>query len=110
MDPKMFSFESDIIAPFFIGPRTKRKSQENPFMVRKAFFSFHYDDDCWRTQRIRNIGFIDASKPASANDWENVKKDGDDAVEKWITSQLEGRSCTVVLVGAETANRKWVRR
>jgi len=78
-------------------------------MARKVFYSFHYDNDCWRTQQVRNIGFIDGSKPVSANAWEEVKKGGDSAIEKWITDQLSGRSCVVVLVGAETANRKWVR-
>jgi MTH538 TIR-like domain (DUF1863) len=28
--------------------------------------------------------------------------------ERWIASQLDRPSCTVVLVGAETANRPWV--
>jgi hypothetical protein len=78
-------------------------------MARKIFYSFHYDNDCWRTQQVRNIGFIEGSKPVSANDWESVKSGGDSAIEKWITNQLDGRSCTVVLVGAETANRRWVR-
>jgi hypothetical protein len=77
-------------------------------MARKVFYSFHYDNDCWRTQQIRNIGFIDGSKPVSANDWEAVKKGGDNAIENWITNQLDGRSCTIVLVGVETAYRKWV--
>src|SRR5215475_4648198 len=79
-------------------------------MARKVFYSFHYANDFWRTQQIRNIGFIEGSKPASANDWEAVKRGGDAAIEKWIVDQLNGRSCTVVLVGAETANRKWVMR
>src|SRR5712692_401175 len=79
-------------------------------MARKVFYSFHYDNDYWRTQQVRNIGFIEGSTPVSANDWEAVKNGGDRAIEKWITNQLVGRSCTVVLVGAETANRKWVRR
>ena len=26
----------------------------------------------------------------------------------WIAGQLSGRSCTVVLVGTHTANRKWI--
>ena len=42
------------------------------------------------------------------NDWEALKSRGDRAVEKWIAEQLTGRSCTIVLVGAGTANRKWV--
>lgn len=29
-------------------------------------------------------------KPVSANTWEEVKKGGDAAIEKWIASQLDG--------------------
>jgi hypothetical protein len=78
-------------------------------MARRVFYSFHYDNDCWRTQQVRNIGMIEGSKPVSANEWEQVKKGGNGAIEQWIKDQLSGRSCTVVLVGSETANRKWVR-
>jgi hypothetical protein len=78
-------------------------------MARKVFYSFHYDNDCWRTQQVRNIGALEGNVPVSSNDWEKIKKGGDSAIEKWITDQLSGRSCTVVLVGADTANRKWVR-
>ena len=78
-------------------------------MARRVFYSFHYDNDCWRTQQIRNIGMIEGSKPVSANEWEEVKRGGNGAIEKWIKNQLSGRSCTVVLVGSETANRRWVR-
>lgn len=78
-------------------------------MARKVFYSFHYDNDCWRTQQVRNIGALEGSVPVSKNTWEEVKKGGDPAIEKWITNQLNGRTCTVVLVGAETANRKWIR-
>ena len=77
-------------------------------MPRRVFYSFHYDGDAWRTQQVRNIGAIDGSKPASANDWEAVKRGGDAAIERWIKGQLEGRTCTVVLIGAQTAGRKWI--
>ena len=45
----------------------------------------------------------------SDNDWEMITKKGDDAIRDWIDSQLTGRSCTVVLVGAATAGRKWIK-
>jgi hypothetical protein len=77
-------------------------------VARKVFYSFHYAYDHWRTQQVRNIGFIDGSRPVSSNAWEEVKRGGDRAIENWIADQLVGRSCTVVLVGTETANRKWV--
>jgi MTH538 TIR-like domain (DUF1863) len=77
-------------------------------MARKAFYSFHYKPDCWRAAMVRNIGAIEGNQPAKDNDWETVTKGGDDAIKRWIAGQIYGRSCTVVLVGSDTANRKWI--
>lgn len=77
-------------------------------MVRKVFFSFHYDIDAWRASQVRNMGALEGNVPCSDNDWEAVKKGGDKAIAKWIADQLAGRSCAVVLVGGQTASRKWV--
>jgi hypothetical protein len=62
-----------------------------------------------RVQQIRNIGVIEGNTPASTNDWEKLKQRGDSAVEKWIDENMKYRSCVIVLVGTETANRKWVK-
>lgn len=51
---------------------------------------------------------IEGNQPVSDNDWESVTKGGDDAIKKWIDGQLTGRSCTVLLIGASTAGRKWI--
>jgi hypothetical protein len=83
-------------------------SQKDLPMPRKCFFSFHYQPDCVRVSQVRNIGAIEGNQPASDNDWESVAKGGDDAIKKWIASQMSGRACTVVLIGAGTANRKWI--
>ena len=77
-------------------------------MAHRAFYSFHYAPDNWRAATVRNIGAIEGNKPAPDNDWEIVKKGGDAAIEKWIADQMKGRSCTVVLVGTNTAGRKWI--
>ena len=77
-------------------------------MKRRVFYSFHYDRDNWRAGQVRNIGVIEGNRPATPNDWETVKKSGDSAIEKWIANQMHGRSCTVVLVGTNTAGRKWI--
>ena len=76
---------------------------------RQIFYSFHFDNDVMRVQQIRNIGAIEGNKPISANDWETVKKNGKAAVEKWIDDNMKYRSCVVVLVGKETADRPWVK-
>lgn len=79
-------------------------------MARKpVFFSFHFDNDVMRVQQVRNIGALEDNQPVSANDWEEVKRKGDASIEKWIDENMKWRSCVVVLVGTETANRKWVK-
>lgn len=77
-------------------------------MPRHVFYSFHYANDCHRASQVRNIGAIEGNREANPNQWESIKRAGDGAIKGWIEQQLEGRSCTVVLIGSETASRKWV--
>lgn len=77
-------------------------------MARRVFYSFHYKPDSWRASMVRNIGAIEGNKPATDNAWETVKRGGDRAIRNWIAQQMERRTCTVVLVGTNTANRKWI--
>lgn len=80
-------------------------------MARKVFFSFEYSDvsramvvrNSWVTQGREAAGFIDAAA------FEDIKRQGEDAVKRWINKQLEGTTVTVVLVGAKTCNSKWVK-
>ena len=75
---------------------------------RQVFYSFHYKPDCWRASTVRNIGVIEGNKPAPDNDWETITNSGDEAIKKWIKDQMQYRSCTIVLVGNKTADRKWI--
>ena len=77
-------------------------------MARRVFYSFHYKPDSWRASEVRNIGVIEGNRPATDNDWEDIKRGGDKTIEKWIDDQMHGRSCAVVLVGTNTAGRKWI--
>lgn len=77
-------------------------------MARKVFFSFHYKPDNWRAAQVRNIGVIEGNAPVSDNDWETIKKGGNKAIQNWIDEQLKGKSCTIVLIGTNTAGRKWI--
>src|SRR5438046_1660661 len=81
---------------------------ENGFMARRAFYSFHYIPDNWRASQVRMMGVIDGNQPATDNDWETVKKGGDAAIQRWIDGQLDGKSVAIVLVGTNTAGRKWI--
>jgi hypothetical protein len=78
-------------------------------MARKVFFSFHFNNDFWRTQTVRNMGSLDGQSLATANKWEELKQTGDTAVRSWIGTHMSGKSCLVVLVGSDTAGRKWVK-
>lgn len=78
-------------------------------MTRKVFYSFHYQRDGWRASKVRNIGVVEGNPPASDNKWEEVLRGGDAGIQRWIDAQLENRTCTIVLIGAETANRRWVK-
>ena len=76
--------------------------------TRRAFYSFHYQPDSWRAGQVRNIGAIEGNQPASDNDWETITSGGEAAIRQWIDSQMFGKSCAIVLVGANTAGRKWI--
>lgn len=77
--------------------------------MRQVFYSFHYKNDVMRVQQIRNMGMIDGNKPASANQWETIKRLGAPSIKKWINENMDYRSCVIVLIGEETANREWVK-
>ncbi len=80
-------------------------------MAYKVFFSFHYQRDLWRINIVRNIGAIEGVAAAGFHDeslWEEARKRGDDAVKRLINDGLKGTSVTAVLIGAETASRRYV--
>jgi hypothetical protein len=77
-------------------------------MSRRVFYSFHYKPDSWRAATVRNIGGVEGEKPASDNDWESVTSGGDESIKRWIGGQMSGKTCAVVLIGTNTANRKWI--
>lgn len=76
---------------------------------RQVFFSFEYNKDNWRASQIRNMGKVSDDSTFSDNDWEEVKEKTDSKIKEWINSQLEKRSCLVVLIGETTSTRKWVK-
>ena len=75
----------------------------------KVFFSFKYED-LFRAMIVRNswvtqgeaAGFVDKEN------FEGIKRQGDDAIKKWINSELDETSVTVVLVGQKTFQSRWV--
>ncbi|UPG87589.1 TIR domain-containing protein [Luteibacter aegosomatis] len=73
-----------------------------------VFYSFHFQPDVFRVQQIRNMGVITGDEPVKANEWETIKATPS-GVEKWIDANMKGKDAVVVLIGAETASRPWVK-
>jgi len=81
-------------------------------MARRVFFSFHYERDVRRIQQVRQSWVVrpggEAQPFYDKAEFEKVKARAG-GIEKWIEEQLSGTSVTVVLFGAETSSRPWVR-
>lgn len=80
-------------------------------MSHKVFFSFHFKRDAWRAGQVRNSDLLadeDEYGVIDGVEWEKLEKAGSDAIKRWINDQLKYTSVTVVLIGAETAEREWV--
>ena len=82
-------------------------------MGRHVFFSFHHQRDIWRVSQVRNSWVTQENSVTGRfwddASWESMKKRGDQAIKSWINRQMKGTSVTVVLIGAETSNRKYVK-
>ncbi|HEX6686060.1 MAG TPA: TIR domain-containing protein [Candidatus Limnocylindrales bacterium] len=78
-------------------------------MAKSVFYSFHYSRDAWRLQQIIRMGSLEGQTILNAQRWEEVKRQGDPAIKNWIADQMAYKSAVVVVVGAQTASRPWVR-
>lgn len=86
-------------------------------MARTVFFSFHYDKDWSRMWNVRKSGQF--KNVAGSEDnvrlflprdrWESVKQQGDGAIKSWIDEGLRYSGVTVVLIGQDTWQRKYVK-
>ena len=70
----------------------------------RVFFSFHYERDACRVAQVRER----CAAAVISNDPESVKLNSFSSIERWIDRQLKPVSCTVVLIGSETAHRNWI--
>jgi hypothetical protein len=77
-------------------------------MARHVFYSLHYDGDRSRVTNILASKALVGQSELKLAEWDKLKRSGEFAVKRWIESSLKGRSCTVVLIGANTASRPWI--
>lgn len=82
-------------------------------MVKRVFFSFHYQDVIdFRANVVRNHWLLKDDREAAgffdASIWEETKKSGETALKNLIHGGLKNTSNTCVLVGTDTHKRPWV--
>jgi hypothetical protein len=81
-------------------------------MVRRVFFSFHYERDVRRIQQVRNSWVVrekGMSPPFyDKAEFEEAKRRAG-GIRAWIDEQISGCSVTAILYGYETYHREWVR-
>jgi hypothetical protein len=80
-------------------------------MARAVFTSFHFQRDVWRANVVRNSWLTKGGESNAFFDkslWEEAQKKGDGAIKRMIDKALIGTSVTAVLIGTDTATRKYV--
>lgn len=82
--------------------------EAGPRPGRKCYVSFDAAHDLWRVQQVRNMGRIEAQPLLDQVAWDGIRRRGDKAIAAWVDDNMRGKECLVVLVGAQTAARKWV--
>lgn len=82
-------------------------------MARKVFFSFHFKRDNWRVSQVRNSWLMKTDRESAGYidkaGFEEIEKQGENAVKNWIDNAIKGTSVTIILAGTETSSRKWVK-
>jgi len=80
-------------------------------MARRVFFSFHFENDIWRANQVRNCNVVagpDVAGFFDHSEYEGAKRKGEEEIKRLIRSKLTGTTVTVVLIGSETASRPYV--
>lgn len=80
-------------------------------MARYVFFSFAYDDvKNFKVNVVRNSWLLKNPEETfiDGSIWEKSKKKGDQYLKRLIERGLNNTSVTAVLIGEDTANRRWV--
>ena len=82
-------------------------------MARRAFFSFHYQNDIWRVWNVRNSWVVNDTREAygffDGSVIEKKKRESDDSLKRFLREGLDNTSVTCILAGQYTHQRRWVR-
>ena len=75
---------------------------------RRVFLSYHFETDSSRADKIRRLNKQNTHIVFNEERWEDILKQSDVEIQEWIDKQLEQSDCLVVLIGEETAKKKWI--
>lgn len=82
-------------------------------MPKRVYFAFHYQDVLdFRANVVRKHNFVGGVEAAGYYDcsiWEEAKKTSPFALKRLINAELQNTTVTVVLIGSDTWQRRWVR-
>lgn len=78
-------------------------------MAKSVFYSFHYERDVNRVQLVRNINALEGQPLLNAQGWEQVRRQGEQAIKNWIHKEMAYKKAVIVLIGQKTATRPWVK-
>jgi hypothetical protein len=81
-------------------------------MARRVYFAFHFENDIWRVNQVRNSNVVagpDLAGFFDHSEYEEAKKKGEEEIKRLIRAKLNNTTVTVVLIGTETANRPYVK-
>lgn len=75
--------------------------------ARKVLLCYQ-PNDSFRASKIRNMKNFEQPIIFSEEDWKASDNQSDLEIQEWIDQQLEQSDCLVVLIGEETAKKKWI--
>jgi hypothetical protein len=82
-------------------------------MARRVYFAFHYQKDVWRANQVKNSWVTQADRESAgffnASLEESAQTTDDGKIKQMIDGALVGTTCTAVLIGELTAERRYVK-
>jgi hypothetical protein len=80
-----------------------------PTLAATVYYSFHHKRDADRIRLVGEIDGVQGQPLLDREEWTGVKAGGNRAVKDWIDEKMAAADAVVVLIGADTAVRHWVR-
>lgn len=77
-------------------------------MAIKKVFLCYQPNDSFRASKIEKMKNFEQPVVFVDEDWKVIDKQSDLEIQNWVHKQLEESDCLAVLIGEETAKKKWI--